>query len=80
MAGTCKQCGVLVHSFNNQMVMLKDEIWLHVNNHLYSGVLCISCIEERLGRVIRSSDLKKGDDGSLIPVNIDFARQRNINY
>lgn len=35
--------------------MLKDEIWKLVNNSK-SGMLCIGCLENRLGRKLKPSD------------------------
>ena len=37
--------------------MLKDEVWFLVNNSK-SGMLCIGCLEDRLGRKLLTSDFK----------------------
>ncbi len=80
MTRICCNCGTIVDCFNGQMVMLKNSIWEAISPDR-KAVLCLSCIEERLGRSLISTDLMYNmRDGSRIPVNVDFAKQRGLVY
>lgn len=61
---------------------LKDEIWFKVHNSK-SGMMCINCIEIRLGRKLNKSDftdcyINKLDYGSKSLVLLD--RLTNVEY
>ena len=43
--------------------MVTDEIWILANNKQTRGMLCIGCLEERLGRKLRPADF------SDVPLN-----------
>ena len=68
--------------------MLHDELWKQIWPNWktdkfgqLSGALCINCIEEKLGRHIQASDLKRSrDNNNRIPVNTWFAQSRNLDY
>ena len=47
----CMDCGKEVE-YNH---MLKDKIWLEANPK-DKGLLCVSCIQKRLGRLLEQSD------------------------
>ena len=50
----CKDCGIGVDTSRPHMI--KDKLWLKINNRRYDGVLCISCIQNRLGRKLTKED------------------------
>lgn len=51
----CKGCGFDTLN-NNEYYMVKNEIWLYVNNGRSEGMLCIGCVELRLGRRLTRKD------------------------
>jgi hypothetical protein len=67
-------CGEVV-TVDDGMVMLKDDLWLTYFKE--KDVACVACIEKAMGRSITIDDLGRSD-GSLIPVNIIFAKQRGL--
>lgn len=70
----CDDCRKNVHRLGNYMV-LRAAIWLKVkpdaeqkypgrsNGYSYNGMLCLKCIERRLGRQLRH------DDFAALPIN-----------
>lgn len=64
----CDDCGDFVYADDN-MVMLKDDLWSKVCRGNTEDVYCDRCIEKRLGRGLRMSDLKMKDDGGMILCN-----------
>jgi len=50
----CKDCGIGVDTSRPHMI--KDKLWLKINSRRYDGVLCISCIQNRLGRKLTKED------------------------
>jgi hypothetical protein len=56
----CDDCGVEIFVDTN-MVMIKDDLWLKVNDGKMEGALCDKCIEKKLGRPIEVSDFKPSD-------------------
>ena len=48
----CKYCG----TYDVEIIMLRNEIWEKVNP-AKKGWVCVSCIEQRLDRLITSKDL-----------------------
>ncbi len=55
-------CGARMTSFNVSY-MLKDELWLNVNNGKDKGLLCLICAQLRLGRKFIPTDFKD------VPIN-----------
>ena len=62
----CQDCGHRDHQCILDYVVV-DEVWQQVADPL-DGILCLSCLEDRLGRGIREEDLKD------IPVNRTLRR------
>lgn len=53
----CMDCGV--HTVKaGEYYMLTDRVWAKVHDQ-YEGMLCIGCVEERLGRKLRASDFAR---------------------
>lgn len=56
--GQCSDCHMQT-MFNdegeNEYYMVHDELWLQANPQI-SGLLCIGCLEDRLGRMLTPSD------------------------
>lgn len=50
----CEDCGVNTFDID-EYYMVKDEIWFSVCDDVY-GMLCIGCLEERLGRRLTPTD------------------------
>lgn len=50
----CLDCGVDVGKIG-EYCMLKDRTWFSIHNS-NKGMLCIGCIEKRLGRKLKSED------------------------
>lgn len=63
----CLDCAVNTSEID-EYYMVHDHIWLYANPDDY-GMLCISCLEERLGRMLRPSDFTDA------PVNGDFGNK-----
>lgn len=57
----CLGCGVDT-SWLDEYYMIQDELWFEVNP-VCDGMLCIGCVEQRLGRELKSEDFTK------VPVN-----------
>ena len=68
LAGTlgrpCDECGDEIPSWGG-MVMLKHALWRSITNPEGKGFLCVSCIEGRLGRPIKMTDLLRS--GKTVP-------------
>jgi hypothetical protein len=58
-------------------VMIKDSLWKYISSK--EGHVCENCIEEILGRKIKSEDLKL-NKGKKIPMNVEWADRHNIEY
>lgn len=58
----CLDCGVSTLE-NGEYYMVTDEVWLEEVAAIDSGMLCIGCLEERLGRRLTK------DDFILAPIN-----------
>jgi len=50
----CEDCGVNTSKIEEYYMVL-DEVWLSVCEDVY-GMLCIGCLEERLGRRLMTAD------------------------
>jgi hypothetical protein len=51
----CADCGV--NTFEaNEYYMVHNSVWGAAGMEMESGMLCIGCLEERLGRQLTSSD------------------------
>lgn len=62
---TCMDCGRDT-SASNERYSLKDTIWRRVNP-IILGMLCLKCVDDRLGRALYRSDF------SSAPINAKFA-------
>jgi hypothetical protein len=51
----CMTCGVNTSELH-EYYMLTDEIWLRAAHGSHEGMLCIGCVEARLGRTLRPND------------------------
>ena len=52
----CIDCGVNT-MFNDEYYMLLDDIWENdLGLHSHEGMMCIGCVESRLGRRLTSED------------------------
>lgn len=54
----CVDCGVSTYD-NDEYYMVHDHVWNSVDMYAYSGMLCIGCLENRLGRELTPSDFPK---------------------
>lgn len=52
---SCRDCGVNTKLIGDYY-MVHDEVWLSVGMDLYDGMLCIQCLESRLGRELTPAD------------------------
>ena len=52
----CKCCGKSTLT-NRDYYMLEDKLWLELNNGKYEGMMCMDCVESKLGRKIAIKDL-----------------------
>ena len=51
----CKQCGY--HTlYGYEYYMVIDEIWLAANQGSKKGMLCIGCVEDKIGRRLNQFD------------------------
>jgi len=77
----CDDCGLVViglRSHEHEWFMVHDEVWAEAGmpideKHEYSGegVLCVGCLEQRLGRRLTSKDFPQ------LPVNdLDWQSER----
>lgn len=65
----CNDCKVDTDDIN-EYYMVHDHIWKSVNKTFYGVMLCIGCLETRLGRKLNKHDF------SDLPINYVF-RQSN---
>lgn len=49
----CVDCGINTYNIN-EYYMARKEIWQEAN--LHKGMICIGCLENRLGRFLRKKD------------------------
>jgi len=70
---TCVDCKVNTFEID-EYYMVHDEIWLSAGMRLNGGMLCIGCLEERLGRQLVAADF------TSYPINTGFwqARSRRL--
>lgn len=59
----CEDCGECTNCMN-EYYMVHESVWLEANPVDY-GMLCIGCLEQRLGRLLTK------DDFSAVPLNED---------
>lgn len=64
----CLDCGDNTF-FKNEYYMIHDEIWDSVAT---DGMLCVECLEKRLGRLLTPEDFK------LYPINFGVFPQSEI--
>lgn len=64
----CLDCGDNTF-FKNEYYMVHDEIWDSVAQ---DGMLCISCLENRLGRILNSKDF------TSYPINLGVIPQSQL--
>lgn len=70
----CMDCGVDT-SKTHEYYMVHDEIWLFVNPGDY-GMLCIGCLEERLGRELTPYDFTDAPVNSEDWIHSDRLKSR----
>lgn len=73
--GTCRYCGVDTYE-TEEYYMVTDEVWSTVNvdsegEAISFGMLCIGCVESRLGRQLTRKDFTDA------PVNTDDKDKRS---
>lgn len=51
----CVDCTINTH-YINEYYMVQFELWNSVMVHQNSGMLCIGCLEDRLGRTLTTND------------------------
>lgn len=51
----CRDCGICTHEINEYYMVL-NEVWLESGLKKYDGMLCIGCLEARLGRKLEHKD------------------------
>lgn len=61
----CLDCGVDTSDID-EYYMVHDSVWDQSGMNEHDGMLCIGCIETRLGRTL------KADDFSSYPINMGF--------
>jgi hypothetical protein len=59
----CRDCGVNTTGVNGEYYMVQDAIWKQAKMHRNGGMLCIGCLERRIGRRLTKLDFK------VAPVN-----------
>ena len=52
----CRGCGKNCMENPKDYYMLKDDIWFKINGQI-SGMLCMDCVEGRLGHKLRSEEI-----------------------
>jgi hypothetical protein len=62
LTDACHDCGVDVDAIDELRFMLTDRTWKDAGA-LHASLLCIGCIERRLGRTLTSADF------SNVPIN-----------
>lgn len=61
----CIDCKVST-LFTNEYYMVKDNLWSAANPH-ENGMLCVSCLEGRIGRELHSGDFTSAPVNSMGP-------------
>lgn len=77
----CGDCSTEIFVDQN-MVMLKDDLWEQVSNGKEGEAYCDRCIEQRLGRPIEEADMKPDPDPCSkfhIPCNEFYLLHRSRN-
>lgn len=65
----CQDCGHDVKQMG-EMFMLKDDLWIHLVHGCEQGwanMLCVGCVEERLGRKLKPWDFTNAPLNFLSP-------------
>lgn len=71
----CDECGMHFQLWGG-MVMLRHALWRSITNPQGKGFLCVPCIEKRLGRHVKITDLLRS--GKTVPLgNRLFIMLRN---
>ena len=58
----CMDCGVDTLEIK-EFYMIQDELWAQINPQL-EGLLCIGCVEKRLGRKLKPGDFPSYETNS----------------
>lgn len=74
----CLDCGVDT-GHTDQYYMIHDELWLSVNPGR-KGMLCFSCLENRLGRRLTLSDFTDCPLSSMLCFLVPFLRYQIERY
>jgi len=53
----CLDCGIDTDD-SNEYYMLKKSVWKETGLTLHEGILCIGCVEVRLGRQLTNKDFE----------------------
>ncbi len=64
----CKTCGKNTFLNDYDSFMLNDKLWLRLNKQRKNGVICLDCVENKLGRKILKDDLKEHQLNKLNPL------------
>lgn len=52
----CDDCSIQISMANQNYYMVTDKVWLEVND-TKEGMLCIECLEKRLGRKLKTGEV-----------------------
>lgn len=63
----CQDCNIKYTHFDGRMIILKDSLWNLIANK--DDVLCDHCIEKRLKRRLKISDLWRNEQGEISGIN-----------
>ena len=63
----CQDCGINYNHDSGHMIILKDHLWNFIADK--DDVLCDHCIEKRLKRRLKISDLWRNNSGHITPIN-----------
>jgi hypothetical protein len=67
----CRDCSACTYALN-EYYMVTDHVWFEQARMPYRGMLCIGCLERRIGRRLRPRDF------SDYPINSTFGQRRSM--
>jgi len=70
----CQDCGLKFTHFSDNMLILKDYIWLSIAKK--EDVLCDSCISNRLKKPVELCDLWVNENGITSCINDWFVKYK----
>lgn len=68
----CKKCGKNTFIYDHDSFMLERKLWLRMNQQRQSGVICLHCVQNKLGRRITKTDLMEHNLNKLNPIFVNF--------